>query len=102
VERARAGEGPSLLVVNTYRYHGHHVGDVSREYYRSKQEEQQWKTDRDPLRIMGEWLVSQGLADGPALEKIHDEVKVEIDNAVQFALAAPYPSPDKVDQDVYA
>jgi pyruvate dehydrogenase E1 component alpha subunit len=102
VERARSGEGPALLVVNTYRYHGHHVGDVSREYYRSKQEEQQWKTDRDPLRIMGDWLVSQGLADVAALEKIHDEVKVEIDSAVQFALAAPYPSPDKVDQDVYA
>jgi TPP-dependent pyruvate/acetoin dehydrogenase alpha subunit len=42
------------------------------------------------------------LADRAALEKIHDEVKVEIDGAVQFALAAPYPSPDKVDQDVYA
>jgi TPP-dependent pyruvate/acetoin dehydrogenase alpha subunit len=102
VERARAGEGPALLLVNTYRYHGHHVGDVSREYYRSKQEEQQWKTDRDPLRIMGDWLVSQGLADRPALDKIHDEVKAEIASAVQFALAAPYPSPDKVDQDVYA
>ena len=102
VERARAGEGPSLLLVNTYRYMGHHVGDVSREYYRSKQEEQQWKTERDPIRIMGEWLKSQGLADGPALDKIHDEVKAEIDGGVQFALAAPYPSPDKVDQDVYA
>jgi len=102
VERARAGQGPALLVVNTYRYHGHHVGDVSREYYRSKQEEQQWKTERDPLRIMGDWLVSQGEADRAALDKIHNEVKVEIDAAVQFALAAPYPSIDKVDQDVYA
>src|SRR6202790_1142484 len=75
VDRARKGDGPVLLVVNTYRYMGHHVGDVSREYYRSKQEEQQWKTNRDPLRMMGEWLVSQGLADGPALDKIHNEVK---------------------------
>jgi acetoin:2,6-dichlorophenolindophenol oxidoreductase subunit alpha len=102
VERARVGEGPSLLLVNTYRYHGHHVGDVSREYYRSKQEEQQWKTERDPIRILGEWLVSQALTDRAALDKLHDEVKAEIDGAVQFALAAPYPSPDKVDQDVYA
>ncbi len=102
VERARAGEGPSLLLVNTYRYHGHHVGDVSREYYRSKQEEQQWKTERDPIRIMGEWLISQGLADRAALDNIHEEVKVEIESAVKFALDAPYPSPDKVDQDVYA
>ncbi len=102
VERARSGQGPSLLLVNTYRYHGHHVGDVSREYYRSKQEEQQWKTDRDPLKIMGEWLISQKQADRATLDKIYNEVKVEIDSAVQFALAAPYPSPDKVDQDVYA
>ena len=72
------GEGPSLLLVNTYRYHGHHVGDVSREYYRSKQEEQQWKTERDPLRIMGEWLTSEGTADRALLDKIHDEVKAEI------------------------
>src|SRR5262245_18932864 len=40
VERARRGEGPAFLVCNTYRFRGHHVGDVSRDYYRSKQEEQ--------------------------------------------------------------
>lgn len=91
-----------MLVVNTYRYMGHHVGDVSREYYRSKQEEHQWKTERDPIRLMGEWLVSQGHADRGTLDKIHAEVKTEIDSAVQFALAAPYPNPSEVDQDVYA
>src|SRR5207249_7777906 len=37
VERARKGEGPAFLVCDTYRYHGHHVGDINREYYRSKQ-----------------------------------------------------------------
>jgi acetoin:2,6-dichlorophenolindophenol oxidoreductase subunit alpha len=102
VERARSGEGPSLLLVNTYRYMGHHVGDVSREYYRSKQEEQQWKTERDPIRILGDALVSEGQADRAALDKIHSEVKAEIDRAVQFALAAPYPNPSEVDEDVYA
>ena len=40
VERARHGEGPAFLMANTYRFMGHHVGDISREYYRSKQEEQ--------------------------------------------------------------
>jgi acetoin:2,6-dichlorophenolindophenol oxidoreductase subunit alpha len=102
VERARDGAGPALLVVNTYRYMGHHVGDVSREYYRSKQEEQQWKTERDPIRILGDWLVSEGQADRAALGKIHEEVRAEIARAVEFALAAPYPDPDEVDQDVYA
>src|SRR5947208_9913295 len=44
VKRARAGGGPSFLQADTYRFRGHHVGDINREYYRSKQEEQEWKT----------------------------------------------------------
>jgi pyruvate dehydrogenase E1 component alpha subunit len=102
VERARDGGGPALLVVNTYRYMGHHVGDVSREYYRSKQEEQQWKTERDPICLLSEWLVSEKYADRAALDKIHAEVKAEIEAAVRFALSAPYPDPSEVDEHVYA
>ena len=49
VERARRGEGPAFLLCNTYRYHGHHVGDVDRAYYRSKDEEELWRSERDPL-----------------------------------------------------
>jgi TPP-dependent pyruvate/acetoin dehydrogenase alpha subunit len=96
VKRARQGEGPAFLLANTYRYMGHHVGDVSRDYYRSKQEEQQWKSERDPIKILGDWLAGQDL------DQIHTEVQTEIDKAVQFALAAPYPGLDKVEQDVYA
>src|SRR5256712_7964033 len=43
VERARRGGGPAFLLCNTYRYHGHHVGDVDRPYYRSKDEEELWR-----------------------------------------------------------
>ena len=101
VDRARAGAGPSFLMANTYRFMGHHVGDVSREYYRSKQEEQNWKGERDPLKVMSEWLAGQGIP--PAIrDAIHAEVKAEVDKAVQFAIAAPYPAVDKVNQDVYA
>src|ERR1700676_3460892 len=88
VDRARKGDGPVLLVVNTYRYMGHHVGDVSREYYRSKQEEQQWKTNRDPIKLLTDFLSAKNLADRTALDQIHAEVKAEIDKGVQFALAA--------------
>jgi pyruvate dehydrogenase E1 component alpha subunit len=102
VERARSGDGPALLVVNTYRYMGHHVGDVSREYYRSKQEEQQWRTERDPIKLLGDWLLAENLANRAKLDQIHAEVKAEIDEGLQFALAAPYPAADKVGQDVYA
>ena len=102
VERARKGEGPALLLANTYRYHGHHVGDVSRDYYRTKQEEQQWKTERDPIQILAAWMTGQGIADRARLDQINAEVKTEIEKAVQFATAAPYPNVDKVAQDVYA
>jgi acetoin:2,6-dichlorophenolindophenol oxidoreductase subunit alpha len=102
VERARSGNGPAFLVCQTYRFLGHHVGDVSREYYRSKQEEQMWKTQRDPITLFGDLLLKEKLADRAQLDSIQKEVKAEVDRAVQFATAAPYPSPDKVDQDVYA
>src|ERR1700729_3750417 len=58
IERARAGEGPAFFQADTYRYSGHHVGDINREYYRSKQEEQYWKTERDPIKLHGRWLVT--------------------------------------------
>ena len=63
MDRCRRGEGPAFLLVNTYRFTGHHVGDISRDYYRSKQEEQKWKTERDPIKILGDWLIEQNLAD---------------------------------------
>jgi pyruvate dehydrogenase E1 component alpha subunit len=102
VERARKGEGPSFLVCSTYRFHGHHVGDVAREYYRSKQEEQFWKTERDPLTLFGNFLVNEGVADRSRLDQIQAEVQSEVDQAVKFAIDAPYPTIDKTDQDVYA
>src|SRR5262244_3177458 len=102
VERVRSGAGPAFLVCQTYRFLGHHVGDVSREYYRSKQEEQMWKTQRDPITLLADWLLKEKLADRAQLDGIQKEVKAEVDRAVQFATAAPYPSSDKVDQDVYA
>ncbi len=102
VERARRGEGPALLVCNTYRYAGHHVGDINREYYRSKQEELEWKTNRDPIKLLGEWLMKEKLADSSALARIETEVRKEMQAAVEFAIAAPYPSVDQTEQDVYA
>ena len=102
IERARRGEGPGFLLANTYRFTGHHVGDIKRDYYRTNQEEQKWKTERDPLKLFTDWLLTQGVADQAALDKIHAEVKAEIDAAVQFAIASPYPSVERVAEDVYA
>jgi len=102
VARARAGEGPSFLQCMTYRYHGHHVGDIAREYYRPKVEEALWRGERDPLKVLGSALVAQGIADASALEAMQAELKLEMEAAVEFALAAPYPDPSKVHEDVYA
>lgn len=102
VERARKGDGPSMLFCNTYRFHGHHVGDIAREYYRSKDEEKLWKTERDPVTLLAKALMAEGVADQAALDKIQNEVQAEMDAAVKFAVDAPYPAADKVDQDIYA
>jgi TPP-dependent pyruvate/acetoin dehydrogenase alpha subunit len=102
VKRARAGEGPAFLQCDTYRYSGHHVGDINREYYRSKQEEQQWRAERDPIKLLSNWLLAEKYADAASLERITSEARTEMEAAVKFAIAAPYPGVDEVDQDVYA
>jgi TPP-dependent pyruvate/acetoin dehydrogenase alpha subunit len=102
VERARAGEGPAFMLCHTYRFRGHHVGDISRDYYRSKEEEEHWITKRDPLTILSEWLIDQKLAEAHVFEQIKKDVTDEVEAAVKFALDAPYPDESEVDQHVYA
>lgn len=102
VDFAREGQGPGFILGNTYRHKGHHVGDVNREYYRSKQEEQLWLAERDPIQNFGKWMIEQNVADASLLDRIHSEIKAEMQTAVDFAIAAPYPKLEEVDQDVYA
>ena len=102
VARARRGDGPAFVVAATYRFRGHHVGDVSRDYYRAKQEEQRWASERDPITLLGAWLIGQNLATQAQLDEIRARVKSEIDAAVEFALKAPFPGTDEVGEDVYA
>jgi pyruvate dehydrogenase E1 component alpha subunit len=102
VQRARRGDGPSFLEYQTYRFHGHHVGDIDRAYYRSKAEEEEWKSKRDPVTLLGTWLTKNKLAGSTALAKIENEVSAEIKRAVEFALNAPFPPLTEVETDVYA
>jgi len=102
VERLRAGEGPAFLICDTYRFHGHHVGDIDRGYYRSKEEELSWTSERDPLTNLSDWLTAEGLADEQILDSIEADTKTEIEKALEFALATPYPDPGEVDKHVYA
>jgi TPP-dependent pyruvate/acetoin dehydrogenase alpha subunit len=102
VERARQGNGPAFLLCNTYRFRGHHVGDVSRDYYRDTQEEQRWMSDRDPIAMLRTALTGQHGVDRVELDRVGTELTDQMDAAVQWALAAPYPSPDEAAEDVYA
>ena len=102
IDGARAGDGPSFLLCNTYRYTGHHVGDINRDYYRTKQEEQEWKTRRDPILLHGERLLQEGLTDKATLDTLENEVREEMKAAVEFAIAAPYPALEEVEMHVYA
>jgi len=102
IDRARRGEGPAFLQCITYRYHGHHVGDIARTYYRPKAEEQEWVTSRDPITLHGEWLMAQKVTDRPTLDQIQESLIKEMDAAVEYAINASYPDPSEVTEDIYA
>jgi TPP-dependent pyruvate/acetoin dehydrogenase alpha subunit len=102
VQRTRKGEGPFFIELMTYRYHGHHVGDINRAYYRSKEEEIDWKENRDPIKIMGQWLASEGIASQSELKVISDTIYTEANDAAEYALTAAYPDVSEVTMHVYA
>ena len=102
VADARAGKGPAFVECHTYRYHGHHVGDINREYYRPKSEEAEWRATRDPIKLLGEKLVAEGVVTGAELKAMEAEVREEAAAAMAFGLAAPFPDPSEVTLHVYA
>jgi TPP-dependent pyruvate/acetoin dehydrogenase alpha subunit len=61
-----------------------------------------WKTQRDPITLLGNALIKENVADKARLDAIQKEVESEVAEAVKFAVAAPYPAPNEVDQDIYA
>jgi TPP-dependent pyruvate/acetoin dehydrogenase alpha subunit len=102
VARARKGEGPFFIELMTYRYHGHHVGDINRTYYRSKEEEALWKEKRDPITNFGEWMVKENVVSSDELDTMQVQIKSEASEAVTYALDAAYPPLDEVDSHIYA
>jgi acetoin:2,6-dichlorophenolindophenol oxidoreductase subunit alpha len=97
IERGRSGGGPSFLLAATYRYHGHHVGDIDRAYYRKKEEEEFWVTERDPID-----LLAGRVGDDAVISELRSRVELEVSEAVAYALDAPYPDPSEVTEDVFA
>ncbi len=100
VARARAGEGPSFLVFKTYRYGGHGMSDRDRPY-RTRAEEEEWK-QLDPIERLARYLTTKGLATPNELNAIQQEAEQEMDQAVEYGLAAPVPTAAEVREHVYA
>src|SRR5439155_1721725 len=88
VERARAGEGPTLLECKTYRYYGHYVGDPLT--YRTKEEAETWR-QRDPLAGFAERTVREGLVEPGNLHRLDAEVAAEVEEAERAARERPEP-----------
>ena len=100
VERARRGEGPSLVEVVTYRYNEHSEGLRLATDYRDAEERAAWLA-RDPILLFGRRLVEDGVATQEQLDQLEAEVLAEVDEAVRFTDESPYPDPSVAFQDVY-
>ena len=98
-ERALKGEGPSIIECKTYRWRGHWTGDP--EVYRSREEVEEWKTNRDPIKNFGEYMIKNGLATQEELDEIAAAAAKKMEAAVEFALNSPEPDPAHVMDDVF-
>ncbi len=99
IERARRGEGPTLLECKTYRYFGHYVGDPLT--YRTKEESEKVRASRDPIDNFEKRVVADGKLKENDLRAVDDQVAKAIADAVRFAEASAAPDPSELTTDVY-
>ena len=97
-ERARSGGGPTLLEFKTYRYKGHSMSDPAK--YRTKDELEDYR-NQDPIESLRATILAQGFATEDELAAIDEQIKARVQQAVEFAEASPYPTPDELFKDVY-
>lgn len=97
VEKARAGR-PSFLEIRTYRYRGHSMSDPQK--YRTKEELEQ-KKNEDPILRLKAYLLKHELSDNDTLDALDEEVKEEVNDAVDFAENSPFPPLETIYEDVY-
>ncbi len=98
VEHARSGEGPYLLEVKTYRFRGHSMTDPS--YYRTREEEHQWRTTRDPIGIFEKRLLDLGLVTQAELDENDARATEVAEDAAEFAENSPNPALEELYTDV--
>jgi pyruvate dehydrogenase E1 component alpha subunit len=98
-ERARAGEGPTLLEFRTYRYKGHSMSDPQK--YRTKEEVEQYK-QRDPIEQVRKTILDNKIATTADLEAIEAKVNAQVEESVKFAEESKFPDPSEALKDIYA
>lgn len=98
VERARKGEGPSLVELMTYRFRVHAEG---MDEIRSQEEIGEWES-KDPVVAFREELLEQGILTGDDVRKIDGEVHADIEEAIKFAEGSPRPEPEAAFEDLFA
>src|SRR5215469_3131305 len=98
VERARSGQGPMLLEVKTYRFRGHSMTDPA--YYRTREEEQQWRTTRDPIGIFEKKLLNLDLATQGEFDENDARAIQAAEDAAEYAENSPDPTLDELYTDV--
>ena len=99
IDRARRGEGPSLIECKTYRHRGHSKSDRNR--YRTKEEIEEWKTSRDPIQLFEAELQQFGFIDEAGVNALRSEVETEIAAGIDFAQKSPSPANTEVLDYVY-
>jgi pyruvate dehydrogenase E1 component alpha subunit len=97
-ERARRGDGPTLLDIRTYRYKGHSMSDPQK--YRSKEEVAEWM-EQDPIEHCLRMIQGNKWLSDKEIQEIDEWVKKEVEESVAFAESSPYPTPDELYKDVY-
>jgi 2-oxoisovalerate dehydrogenase E1 component alpha subunit len=100
VDRARAGEGPSLVELRTYRFYSHTSDDDDRTY-RAREEVDAWRK-KDPLLLFERYLRSVDVLDSDSVETLRDEVGTEVGEGVRLAERASWPDPGNVTDHVFA
>jgi len=101
VDRARKGNGPTLLECKTYRYRGHFEGDPFDKVYRTKEQISEWK-ERDAIRRLRKKLLDTKTLTEAEADKIEKGVITEVENAAKFALESPVPPPEIAMDGVFA
>jgi pyruvate dehydrogenase E1 component alpha subunit len=99
VARARKERLPLFIEAKTYRFRGHSMADPAK--YRTREEVQRWM-ERDPIHILAQRIQTLGIATEDQLRALDDEAKVQVQDAVDFADASPFPAPETVSEYVYA